>query len=479
MADNTNVPSPTLGPNGYVLPTEQAILEGRTADINAAFGGDLNPSPYTPQGQLAASDAAIIGDAQDQMVQLFNGVDPAYADGRMQDGIARIYFLTRDPARATVVTARCFGAPTTVIPIGALAQAQDGAIYSANQSGTIADTGYVDVTFECITTGPTACPSGFLSRIYQAIPGWDSVLNSVAGVVGQIAESRAQFELRRRQAVALNAQGTVPAVRGALYDLEGVLDAYVTENVTSVTSGARITGSIAGTTLTVTGVSDGALAVGQMLSGTNANGTGGGMVLGTTITGLGSGTGGTGTYQVDISQTVTSRAMLSAVGGIRLAGHSLYAAVYGGDEQQIASAIWSKKGNGANYNGNTSVTVEDSSPLMNPPYPEYTVTFETPLTIAFLFAISMVNNPQVPSDAVQQVRNAVTSAFTGGDGSIRASMGTRVLAYRFAGVITALGSWAQIISIQVGIAAANQAYVNVPINLEPTVQDTGISVVFS
>jgi hypothetical protein len=59
---------------------------------------------------------------------------------------------------------------------------------------------------------------------------------------------------------------------------------------------AVVTGSIAGTVLTVTAVTSGTLAVGAVLSGT-------GVTAGTTITALGTGTGGTGTYTVSISQT--------------------------------------------------------------------------------------------------------------------------------------------------------------------------------
>jgi hypothetical protein len=61
-----------------------------------------------------------------------------------------------------------------------------------------------------------------------------------------------------------------------------------------------ITGSISGSTLTVTAVASGTLAVGQILSGTD-------IVEGTTITGLGTGSGGTGTYTVSIPQEITSR----------------------------------------------------------------------------------------------------------------------------------------------------------------------------
>ena len=64
-----------------------------------------------------------------------------------------------------------------------------------------------------------------------------------------------------------------------------------------------ITGSISGTTLTVTDVSDGAIALGMTL-------TGSGVANGTKITGFNTGAGGNvnsdGTYTVNISQTVAS-----------------------------------------------------------------------------------------------------------------------------------------------------------------------------
>ncbi|HMO69739.1 MAG TPA: hypothetical protein PKE25_14020, partial [Novosphingobium sp.] len=69
-----------------------------------------------------------------------------------------------------------------------------------------------------------------------------------------------------------------------------------------VGAAAVVTGSIAGTSLTVSAVTSGALAVGQTL-------TGAGVAANTTITALGTGTGGTGTYTVSVSQTVASTAI--------------------------------------------------------------------------------------------------------------------------------------------------------------------------
>lgn len=72
---------------------------------------------------------------------------------------------------------------------------------------------------------------------------------------------------------------------------------------------AVVTGSIAGTTLTVTALTSGALALGQTITGT-------GVTASTTITGYGTGAGGTGTYTVSTSQTVASTTITGATGNI-------------------------------------------------------------------------------------------------------------------------------------------------------------------
>jgi len=81
---------------------------------------------------------------------------------------------------------------------------------------------------------------------------------------------------------------------------------------------AVFTGSISGTTLTVTLLKSGSLAVGQSLFGV-------GVLNETVITALGTGTGGTGTYTINNTQTVSSEQMnSSAVAAIITASMSGY-----------------------------------------------------------------------------------------------------------------------------------------------------------
>jgi len=73
----------------------------------------------------------------------------------------------------------------------------------------------------------------------------------------------------------------------------------------STPSAALFTGSISGTTLTVTAVSQGTIAINQALFGL-------GVTNETVITALGTGTGGVGTYTINQTQTVASTLMNSA-----------------------------------------------------------------------------------------------------------------------------------------------------------------------
>ncbi|WP_233234485.1 baseplate J/gp47 family protein [Bordetella sp. LUAb4] len=229
----TRVPAIQWTPQGLVLPAESSILDGVQADQDAAFGGGMNRALETPQGQLATSTTAIIGRKNDEIASIVNQVNPVFAEGRMQDAIGYIYFLERKPGTPTAVVATCMGLAGTIIPVGAQAKATDGSIYLCTQQGTIPASGSVDLAFACSTNGPIACPVGQLNQIYQSITGWDSVLNAEDGTPGSNVESRAEFEDRRRQSVALNAVNSLQSIYANVLNVAGVIDAYAAENVTA------------------------------------------------------------------------------------------------------------------------------------------------------------------------------------------------------------------------------------------------------
>ena len=375
----TSVPPVTFGPNGVIVPAESAVLAGVQSDLNGAFGGNLNPGLTTPQGQLASSETAIVGDKNAQLLFLASQFDPAQASGRFQDGIGNIYFLQRIPSAPTTTNIACGGLVNVVIPVGALVQAEDGNQYACSAPGTIPAGGSITLPFECTTNGPIACPAQAFT-IYRAIPGWDTAVSALDGVEGNNTETQAEYELRRQQSVALNAVSMTQAIQANVLAVPGVIDAYTIDNPTS---------------------------------------------------------------------------SAATIGGVSLLANSTYICVSGGLASAVAQAIFLKRAPGSPFAG-TSITqtVYDTSNGYVAPYPAYQISWQTPTSVPIYWAVSIVNSAAVPSTAQAQVAAAIQSAFLGQDGGPRARIGSELFALRYYGVISALGPWAQVVSIYIGQAAS-------------------------
>ena len=231
----TNVPAITWVNGSPVLPAETDILAGVQADIDAAFGGGVNPSLQTPQGQIAQSETAIIGDKNNQIAYIANQVNPSMASGIWQDAIGEIYFITRIPGAGTVVNCTCNGAVGTVIPAGSVAQDSSGYLYSSTADATIPSTGLVTVQFQNQTQGAIACAAGALNTIYTAIAGWNTITNPAAGTLGNLVESRAAFEARRAASVAGNSVNSLGSIYGSVAAVPDVIDVFVVDNPTNST----------------------------------------------------------------------------------------------------------------------------------------------------------------------------------------------------------------------------------------------------
>jgi hypothetical protein len=403
MPGTTNVPSIVFTPTGLTLPSDTAILAGVQADMNAAFGGNLNPDLATPQGQLASSQSAILSAKNAEFAKFVNQIDPATADGFMQDAIARIYFLNRRPASSTVVQVTCTGLAGVVIPLGALVQDAGGNLYDCTQAGVIGVGGTVALQFAAVVPGPTPCPIGTIAGSpYRTISGWDRAENLSDGVLGELVETRAEFEYRRRQSVAINGKGTLPSIYANVFNVDGVIDVYAAENVTNA--------------------------------------------------------------PINVGSTAYT-----------MTPHSIYIAVIGGVAADIAKAIWERKDAGADYNGNTTVSITDDSGYSYP-YPTYNVKFQIPAAKPILFAVQLANSTALPFDIVTQVKNAIIAAFSGADGGQRARIGATIFASRFYAPVTAISPAVSILSLLIGTVTPTLPSVAIGIDQAPTVTAANITV---
>lgn len=152
-------------------------------------------------------------------------------------------------------------------------------------------------------------------------------------------------------------------------------------------------------------------------------------------------------------------------GGITMGPHSIYIAVLGGQDNEIAEAIYNSVSGGCDYNGNTAVEHQDPATGA-----VETVLFQRPIEASFTINVRLKANPGTPADISDRIRANIMADFYGEpypnqDGSMhapatsRVAIGDSVYASRFycpaisAGATGLLG-----ISLQIaGAAAGNVA----------------------
>ena len=235
MSLTSSVPKIKFTATGMVIPQELDILQSTLQDLRNSFGGGLNISLESPQGQLASSYTAIISDKNNDIATIVNQIDPRYADGRFQDAIGRIYFLTRKPATSTSVICTLTGDYGVTIPIGTKAQDLEKNTYVSLESGVIGISGSVDIQFSNMESGSIPCSPRSLCKIITSIAGWDSITNDLEGSLGSGIESRSQFEYRRVNSVSKNGNGSIQSIYAEVFNVDNVLDVYATENPTGNT----------------------------------------------------------------------------------------------------------------------------------------------------------------------------------------------------------------------------------------------------
>lgn len=220
---------------GYDVPTTQEINDGDWVRYDDAFGGNLSRVQGSPQYQLVTSETAIIKDCYDKMVQLGNQFDPRYAIGIFQDAIGELYFMTRKQATHSICPVVFTGLSGSPIPDGFAVQDLTGRTWRTSGSYNIGTDGKATITCICDVAGAIEALPNSIVVIPTNITGLDSVTNEDSAVMGYNEEGRVDFNVRRKESVAINAKMTDDATRGAVLDVRDVVDAYVISNPTDAT----------------------------------------------------------------------------------------------------------------------------------------------------------------------------------------------------------------------------------------------------
>lgn len=160
--------------------------------------------------------------------------------------------------------------------------------------------------------------------------------------------------------------------------------------------------------------------------------------------------------------------------------HSIYIAVYGGSDADVAESIFQTYNPGANLNGDTTYTVVDTT--YEPPQPQYVMQWQRAIATPVYFRVTIDGDLNPPSDITSQVQTVIQNAFNGlVDGIPKARIGSTISASRFyAPVIAIDSSSVSILSLTVSLDNSTfGASVTMGIDQVPTISASNIVVTLS
>jgi hypothetical protein len=225
-----------INSTGTIVPDTSEILSGINAEYQTIFGTDLQLTPDSPQGVLIAAEALARSQVVQNNAALANQINPNIAGGVFLDAILALTGMQRTPATQTLVKGVTLnGVPGTVIPEGAQAKTAVGDIFATLSPVTLAANGQATVDFVSVAFGPIPCLASALNIPVTNVLGWETVNNSVAGVVGTTTQSDIGARALRSNTLAFQGVSLAESITSALFAVPGVQSLFFQENISATT----------------------------------------------------------------------------------------------------------------------------------------------------------------------------------------------------------------------------------------------------
>lgn len=229
-------------------------LKNGTGDIAGfydIYGTSINLNPNSPDGQMIELFAQAKLDMLEFIRQAVLNFDPDQASGRLLDQRAAINGVVRRAGTYTlqqvvVTTDRAVnlaGLDTNPLSGAFTVADSSGVQFSLMTSASLGAAGSHDLQFRAVKLGAISVGTNTLTTIKTPQLGVLSVNNPAAATeIGVDEETDLELRVRRAKSVSLPAVGSLDGLRGALVNVDGVIDAIVLENTTGTTDGNGIPG---------------------------------------------------------------------------------------------------------------------------------------------------------------------------------------------------------------------------------------------
>lgn len=201
--------------------------------FRSVFGADIDMSPETIQGVIAAMFIEQRDNVMRTNVELANQINPDFAQGIFLDGLVRFLGGTRKPSTHTMINGvEMRGVAGTIIPKGSIATAGIEE-FALTSNKVIGDNGTVYGDFKAVKSGPIEVLPHAIDTVASSVLGWETVDNQNAGITGKSRETDNSLRLRRERTLGLQGVGEVENIISGLFDIREVHSLSFYENKTS------------------------------------------------------------------------------------------------------------------------------------------------------------------------------------------------------------------------------------------------------
>jgi uncharacterized phage protein gp47/JayE len=224
-----------LNKDGFNRMRYADIIAEMNSRARSVFGSDVNLSEYSPLGmffKVVAFSMAVIWQLAEYV---YYGAYKDTAEGYQLDGVCQYIGITRKPASYATGTVTFTGTEGTVIPLQFLVSTGTYQFWT-QQIATIPVGGTVDVPIRAIELGNTSnVLASTITTIVNPLTGVTSVTNALGTTGGADVETDEALRARYNESISLGGASTTSAIEAELLQVQNVVAAVVTENVTMAT----------------------------------------------------------------------------------------------------------------------------------------------------------------------------------------------------------------------------------------------------
>lgn len=238
----------SIDSSGLTVKTLTEIVNDLTTGMQTIYGSDINVESSSPDGQMINLFAQAAIDNLEVLADAYNVLNPEAAYGAALDNVVSFSGITRTgatyttaPVSITTDRALTLNGQDALIadPAAIVYSVKDdtGNLFELVTTKVFAVAGTDSLTFKAQAPGAVLVAPNTITEQNTSILGVTAVNNpTVSGLSqGLDEETDAALKIRRAKMYKLPALGPADAVRAAILDVVGVVDAIVVENDTAGT----------------------------------------------------------------------------------------------------------------------------------------------------------------------------------------------------------------------------------------------------